>query len=47
MLTFELVAGELMIEFFGRRIPMNQVKVFAVMFEVAADAILAIGIGHL
>jgi len=40
------IAGLAMIELLERRLPMNEREILAVMFEVAADAIPAIGILH-
>ena len=47
MLSFQLVAGQAMIKLFLRRLPVDQPKVLAVMIQMAANAILAIGVGHL
>lgn len=40
------ISGEAVIELFLRRVPMHQRKILAVMFQVAAHAILAVGIRH-
>jgi hypothetical protein len=47
MLSLQLVTGQAMIKLFLRRLPVNQTKVLAVMIQMAANAILAIGVGHL
>ena len=46
MLIHEGIAGLLVIELLLRRFPMDEWKIFAVMFEMASHAILAIGILH-
>lgn len=45
--AFQFVAREMVIEFLQRRFPANQVKGFAVVFQVAAHAFFSIGIAHL
>lgn len=47
VLAFQLVAGLLVIKLFLGRFPVNQVEIFAVVFEVAANAILSVWIAHL
>jgi hypothetical protein len=45
--SLEGIAGEPVIELFLGWLPVNQLKVFAVVLEMATDAVLAIGVGHL
>jgi hypothetical protein len=47
VLSFQLVAGQAMIKLFLRRLPVDQAKVHAVVIQMAANAVLAIGVGHL
>jgi hypothetical protein len=47
MLSLQLVAGQAMIKLFLRRLPVDQAKVFPVMFQMAANAILTIGVRHM
>jgi len=47
VLAFEFVAGQAVIKLFFRRLPVNQAEIFTIVFEVAADTILAIRIAHL
>src|SRR6267378_4495587 len=47
MLSFQLVARQPVIKLFLRRLPMDQVEVLAVVFQVATDAVFTIGIPHL
>jgi len=47
VLVHQRIARELMIELFLRRFPVDQRKVFAIVFEMATDAIPAVGILHL
>lgn len=44
---FQLVTGHLVIKLFLRRLPVNQIEIFAVVLKVAANAVFAIGIAHL
>jgi hypothetical protein len=46
MLFYEGISGEAMIELLQGRVPMDQRKILSIMFEMAAHAILAIGILH-
>ncbi|HUC54921.1 MAG TPA: hypothetical protein VMR90_12795 [Candidatus Cybelea sp.] len=46
MLTFEHVPGELMVELFLRRLPVNQAEVFPVVIQMAPYAVFAIRICH-
>jgi len=46
VLALQRVAGEAVIKFCRRRFPVDDVEIFAVVFEVAANAILASGIIH-
>jgi hypothetical protein len=45
--AFQLVPGELVIEFVLGRFPVNQMEVLAIVLQVAAHAIPAIRIGYL
>jgi len=47
VLAFEFVAREFVVKFLQRRLPANQVEIFAVVFQVAAHAVFSIGIAHL
>jgi len=47
MLAFELITGETVVELLFRRLPVDDVEIFAVVFEVAANTILAVRIFHL
>ncbi|HUE54913.1 MAG TPA: hypothetical protein VMO76_03715 [Candidatus Udaeobacter sp.] len=47
VLSFQLVAGLAMIKLFLRRLPVDQAKVFSVVIQMTANAILAIGVGYL
>lgn len=46
MFSHQVVARQAMIELFFRRLPMNQLEVRAVVFQVAAHAVFAIRIRH-
>ena len=46
VLALQRVAGEAVIKFCRRRFPVDDVEIFAVVFEVAANAILASRIVH-
>lgn len=46
MLFHERVSGLAMIELLERRLPVNEGKIFAIVLEVAPDAIPAVGILH-
>lgn len=47
MLCLQVVARQPVIKLFLRRLPVNQIEVLAVVFQVAADAVFAVGISHL
>jgi hypothetical protein len=47
MLAFQFIARQPVFELLLRRLPVNQAKVFAIVFQMAADAIFAIRIRHL
>lgn len=47
VLAFQIVARQAMVELFLGRLPMNEAEICSVVFEMATDAILAIGISHL
>ena len=47
MFAFEFVASEFVIELLQGGLPANQVKGFAVMFQVAMNAVFSRGIAHL
>ena len=47
VLTFELVARQSVVEFLLGWFPADQVEIFAVVLEVAAHTILAVGVLHL
>ncbi len=46
MLFDERISGLAMIELFERRLPMNERKILAIVFEVAPHAIPAVGVLH-
>jgi len=46
VLIDERIAGLPVVELFERRLPMNEVEVLAIMFQVAANAIPAVGVLH-
>ena len=46
MLTLQRVAGLLVVELVLRRVPMQQREICTVMLQVAANAVLSIGIRH-
>ena len=47
VLSLQLVARHTVIKLFLRSLPMDQVEILAVVFQVATDAVFAIGIPHL
>ncbi len=47
MLSFQVVASQAMIKLFLQRLPVDQIEVFAVMLQMAADTVLAIGVFHM
>jgi hypothetical protein len=47
VLSFQVVASQAMIKLFLRRLPVDEVEVFAIVFEVAAHTIFPIRIAHL
>ncbi len=47
VLPFQRIPGKPMVKLFDRRFPMNQRKILAIVLQMAANAILAIGILHL
>ena len=47
VLSLQLVARQPVIKLFLRSLPMDQVEVLAVVFQVATDAVFTIGIPHL
>lgn len=47
MFSFQIVSRQAVVELFLRWLPMQKIKVFAVVLEMAAHAILAIRILHL
>jgi len=47
VLAFQGVSGQTVIELFLGRFPVNQVEVLAIVLEVAADTVFAVGIVHL
>ena len=47
VLPFQVVTRQAVVKLLLRPLPMQKIKVFAVMLEMATNAILAIGISHL
>ena len=46
VLALQRITGQTVIEFWRRRFPVDDIEIFAVMFEVASNAVLAGGILH-
>lgn len=47
VLSFQLVTCQSMIKLFLGRLPVNEMEILAVVFQMTANAVLAVGILHL
>lgn len=47
VLPFQVVTRQPVVKLFLRRLPMQEIEIFAVVLEMATHAILAIGVRHL
>ena len=46
VLIDERITGQPVVELFERRLPMNEAEVLTLMFQVPANAMLAVGVPH-